>query len=140
MMINIDWAKLENLVRTAVNQIRKDAWDPTMVLALSRGGFVPATMIAHQLGVRHLGGLPIAKNVDGERSLAPSLQLGDLDGQRVLIVDDGIISGKLLAMTSDKVRSLGGEPRTCALISLGRCSDPDYLVETHNAMPSFPWE
>jgi len=136
----IDWTELEALVAQAVAVIIKDEWRPTMVVALSRGGFIPATMIAHGLGVKRLGGLAVEKDQEGVRSLSQHTQLHNLDEQRVLLVDDGIISGRLLGLAAEAVRDNRGEPRTCALISVGQSPDPDYLVQKFDEMPQFPWE
>jgi hypoxanthine phosphoribosyltransferase len=134
------WAEVSQLVNQVTNQIVKSGWQPDTIIALSRGGFVPAAMIAYKLKVKHLAGLDTRKNNNGIRSAGHIVQIKDLSRQKVLVVDDGIITGHLLTIVPEEVRSKGGEPRTCALISEGRCPDPDYLVATYTAIPKFPWE
>jgi uncharacterized protein len=140
MAQDFSWQDVEKLVKNITDQIETSNWRPTVVIALSRGGFVPATMIAYDLGIKTMAGLPVAKNEKGVRSLSPLFEPTDLSEQKVLVVDDGIIGGHLMPLAVEKVRKHGGEVRTCALVSLGRCPDPDYLADIHSDMPNFPWE
>ncbi len=136
----LTWKKVEQLVGHIVKQITDSKWQPDSILALSRGGFIPAVMIAEKLGVKHVAGLDVKKNKVGQRSAGHLVKLDDITGQKVLVVDDSILTGRLLTDVPEMVRQKGGEPRSCALLSEGHCPDPDYLVETHNVIPYFPWE
>jgi hypoxanthine phosphoribosyltransferase len=136
----LNWSDVEKLVNQIVAQIKESNWHPDIVIALSRGGFVPATMIAYKLKIKHLAGLDTRKNNEGIRSTGYIVSLQDFSNQKVLVVDDGIITGHLLKIVLEEVRTKGGEPRTCALISEGQCQDPDYLIETRDQIPIFPWE
>jgi uncharacterized protein len=140
MPAKLDWDAVTALVDQMAAKIAEQDWKPDYVLGLSRGGFIPATMLAMRLGIRDLAGLNVVKNTSGQRSLSDSIRLGNMSGRNVLIVDDGIISGRLLPLAAEAVRSAGGTPRTCALISEGRCPDPDFLCETRRTIPLFPWE
>ena len=140
----LSWDELTALVDKVVALIRErereNGWLPSMIIALSRGGFVPATLIASRLGVRNLVGVDVQKDALGIRSIGRYVKLDRVDEHRVLIVDDGIVTGNLLPTTADEVASKGGDPRTCALVSEGRCAEPDYLGEIRQHMPHFPWE
>jgi hypoxanthine phosphoribosyltransferase len=136
----LDWEQIHTLVEKVCAQIKQSDWQPTMIIGLSRGGFVPATMIAYTLGVKTVAGLAIAKDEQGVRSIHPFMKLGNLEGQKVLIVDDGIIGGHLLPQAAAYVASCHGEPKTCALISVGKAQDPDYLAQVLPEIPALPWE
>ncbi len=136
----LSWDDVNSLVSQIVQQIQKGSWRPDVIIGMSRGGFIPATMIAQKLGVKSLVGLDVAKDSNGVRSLGKLVRLNDLSQQNVLIVDDSIITGRLLSLAAGAVRAKGGDPRTCALISEGITADPDYFVETQAPIPVFPWE
>jgi uncharacterized protein len=136
----LSWADVEQLVDQVVEKIIDSKWQPDCIIGLSRSGFVPATMIAYRLKIQILAGLDAKRNNDGIRSTGHIVGLKNLRGQKVLVVDDGIITGHLLNIVPSEVKSLEGEPRTCALISEGRCPDPDYLAQTKSVIPTFPWE
>ncbi|HEV7454365.1 MAG TPA: phosphoribosyltransferase family protein [Candidatus Saccharimonadales bacterium] len=135
----MDWPGVTELVETVTAQIEAGGWQPTVIVALSRGGFIPATMIAYCLGVKDVLGMDVQKDEAGRRTIGRYVQLKYLTGERALIVDDGIIGGSLLAMTTEAVRANGGEPRTCALTSEGRTT-PDYLAKEYPKIPAFPLE
>jgi hypoxanthine phosphoribosyltransferase len=136
----LNWSDIEHMVNTIVRQIKTSNWQPDIIVALSRGGFVPATMIAYKLGVKTLVGLDVKKNTSGVRSRGSVVSVDNLKGRKVLVVDDSIITGRLLDIVPTEIRTKGGEPRTCALISEGKCPSPDYVVETRDVTPIMPWE
>lgn len=137
---HLTWPEVEQLVTKIVQKIKDSNWQPNSILALSRGGFIPAAMIAEKLGVKHLAGLDVHKNSEGIRTAGHMVGLDDVKGQKVLVVDDSILTGRLLTDVPAMVRQRGGEPKSCALFSEGRCPDPDYLVEKCEVTPLFPWE
>jgi orotate phosphoribosyltransferase-like protein len=92
-----------------------------------------------ELDVRDVVCLDVQKNQEGTRSLGKFAQLQSLNGERVLVIDDGTVSGNLLRMTADQVRELNGNPKTCALVSEGRCHPPDFLAEVRDDISQFPW-
>lgn len=134
------WQDVEELVSRMASQIRASNWQPDAVVGLARGGYIPAVMIAYRLGVRCMAGLSVTKDAHGVRSLGDLAQLGDLTGQNVLAVDDATITGRLLILAAEAIRAQGGLPRTCALITLGTGPQPDYVVDTYEAIPVLPWE
>lgn len=136
----LSWSDIEQMVNTLVRQIQTSDWQPDIIVALSRGGFVPATMIAYKLGVKTLVGLDVKKDTSGVRSRGSVVSVDNLKEQKVLVVDDSIITGRLLDIVPTEIRVKGGEPRTCALISEDKCPSPDYVVETHDITPIMPWE
>jgi hypoxanthine phosphoribosyltransferase len=138
--IRLDWNKVSEFVNQIAGDIKPSDWQPDYVIGLSRGGLIPATMLAMTLGISDLAGLNVKKDAAGLRSLSATVRLGNLTGRNVLIVDDGIITGRLLPLASEAVRRAGGNPRTCALVSEGRCAAPDFLCETRGKIPIFPWE
>jgi hypoxanthine phosphoribosyltransferase len=136
----LSWSNIEQMVRVVVKQIKTSDWQPDIIVALSRGGFVPATMIAYKLGVKTLVGLDVKKDTSGVRSRGSVVAVDNLKGQKVLVVDDSIITGRLLSIVPSEIRVKGGEPRTCALISEGKCPSPDYVADVRDLTPIMPWE
>jgi uncharacterized protein len=136
----VNWIELEALSREIVRQIKVDDWRPTVIVALSRGGLVPATMIGLELGITDVVGIDVQKRADGTRTIGKFVSLQNLDEQTVLVIDEGTVSGKLLQIAADAVRQLGGDVRTCTLVSEGKCDAPDYLAEVRNDISDFPWQ
>ena len=105
-------------------QLRGARFEPEVVVAIARGGFVPARLLCDFLGVdalvsqqiRHYG--PGARRQDRahiEHPLADDLAR-ELGGRRVLVVDDVNETGETLAVARAQIASLGpGELRVAVL-------------------------
>lgn len=45
--IYLSWLDIEQLTINVIEQIEKDHWTPTIVVGITRGGLIPATLISH---------------------------------------------------------------------------------------------
>ncbi|MFJ2772686.1 phosphoribosyltransferase [Streptomyces sp. NPDC087300] len=97
---------------------------PDILIAVLRGGMVPATVLAHALQLRDVRALQIRHTIGEEigaaKSTRPSVHhpgsLGNVSGRDVLIVDDVAGSGKTLEVARDLLAGLGAaRTRTVAL-------------------------
>lgn len=114
---------------------RAARWRPDTVVAIARGGLVPATMAATTLALP-LAGIAYSRLSDSARWLGspPS-------GERILLVDDGCSTGRTMAGVR---AALLGEGRAC--MTLAVVHDPDctgYVPDLSHPMRElwrFPWE
>jgi hypothetical protein len=137
--INVTWEDLDALVAELAERLSA-APEPDVVLAISRGGLVPAGMLGYRLGWRDmlLAAVVVYDDEKGFRGEAEFLQFPpdeQLQGKRVLIIDEVWDSGTTIAAVSDRIRAAGGEPVTAVLhYKPGRSRVdlvPDhYIVET----------
>ena len=85
------------------------------MLAITRGGLVPAGMLAYRLGIRNIL-VAAVEYYDDEGQPGPKptfLQFPAdplLRGQRVLIVDEVWDSGTTIHAVTERVRQAGGHP------------------------------
>jgi len=114
---------------------RAQRWRPDAVAGIARGGLVPATMAATALG------LPLA-SIGYDRAADRAAWIGPpASGGRLLLVDDGVSSGRTMAGVR---AALLGERRECLTIAL--VHDPDcasYVPDLSHPMRElwrFPWE
>ena len=137
--INVSWEDLDDLVAQLAERLRAGP-EPHVVLAISRGGLVPAGMLGYRMGWRDmlLAAVVVYDDEQGFRGEAEFLQFPSdeqLRGKRVLIVDEVWDSGTTIAAVSARIRAAGGEPVTAVLhYKPGRSRVdivPDhYIVET----------
>ncbi|MFJ1708729.1 phosphoribosyltransferase [Kitasatospora sp. NPDC088346] len=88
---------------------------PQTIVAVVRGGMVPAVVLAHQLGVRDVRALEVTHNVDDSTNAAKTARpqtrngdsLGDVTGLDVLVVDDVAGTGETLATAVRLVEQAG---------------------------------
>jgi hypoxanthine phosphoribosyltransferase len=120
--IKVEWYEVDNAIRAIAAQIGARKFDT--IVAVHRGGLVPARMLASALGV---------KNVviwDGKSTL------GELYGNK-LIVDDIVDTGK----TALKAKLEFAGPVACIV---SKSSEADYVgIEMSMFDPRwivFPWE
>ena len=134
------WDDLGTGSRRLAEEIAADGYRPDVVLAISRGGLVPAGMLGYRLGWRDmlLAAVVAYDDEHGFRGHAEFLQFPpeeQLRGKRVLIVDEVWDSGTTIAAVSERVRAAGGQPVTAVLHYKPTRSRVDlvpdiYMVET----------
>lgn len=116
--LTVTWDDLDRLVAELAARLA-EAPAADVVLAISRGGLVPAGMLGYRLGWRDmLLAAVVAYDDDGFRGEATFLQFPadeQLQGRRVLIIDEVWDSGTTIAAVSQRVRAAGGEPVTAVL-------------------------
>lgn len=47
----LTWDDIESLLSVVIDELESGSWDPTVVVGITRGGLIPATMISHHLGI-----------------------------------------------------------------------------------------
>lgn len=143
----LSWSQIEAMVEQLAQTMQGRSFDG--MLAVTRGGLVPAGMIAYHLGIRNIlvAAVHFYSGV-GRRAEAPTfLQFPAdpfLSGKTVLIVDDIWDSGKTISAVKARVIAAGGTPVTAVLHYKPEASlfpeQPDYYVQPTDAWIVYPWE
>ena len=118
---------------------------PDVIVPCMLGGLFPGMIIAKRLGVKDVRPIDIER--DGyDRRLAYDVQ-GDIEGKKVLIVEDDIPTGKGPAMVKDMFEKRGADVRIAAVyvtqesrqvadyyaeVFPGAAELPDYPYKKHN--------
>ena len=114
----VSWEDLDRLVADLAAQLQGVRFDA--MLAITRGGLVPAGMLAYRLRIRNIL-VAAVEYYDDEGQPGPHptfLQFPAdplLRGQRVLIVDEVWDSGTTIHAVTDRVLQAGGIPTTAVL-------------------------
>ncbi len=142
----VSWAEVATMVAQLANDLH-DQYD--VLLAVTRGGLVPAGLLAYHLGLRNIlvAAVQFYTGI-GETASAPTfLQFPSdplLNGRRILIVDDIWDSGKTIAAVSARVAQAGGTAVTAVLHYKPQASKfttaPNHYVATTDAWIVYPWE
>ena len=113
----VTWADLDTLVGDLAGKVGTD-YD--VALVITRGGLVPAGMIAYRLGLRDILVAAVAFYDDEGRTSEhptffqfPSDPL--LHGKRVLVIDEVWDTGTTIAAVVERVELAGGRPTTAVL-------------------------
>jgi hypothetical protein len=152
--IELSWPDLQEIVERVASEIRHGGV-PQILVAISRGGLVPAVMLSHLLDVRDVRALTIIHTVDDQVYAAKTATvqvcqpetLGVLEGSDVLLVDDIVGTGKTLAVARADVAAHGpGRIRSVALTANAakwpddRLGRPDHIGMLVHSWVVFPWE
>ena len=115
--IDITWEDLDLLVARLAQDVGRDH---DIVLAITRGGLVPAGMLAYRLDLREILVAGMEFYTDSGETLPapvvrhfPDAEL--LAGMRVLVIDEVWETGETMAEVLRRVRAAGGLP-TVAVI------------------------
>jgi uncharacterized protein len=144
------WGDLDAWTGALAAKVREAGRVPDVIVGLTRGGWMPARLMADRLGVKRLLALQtthwgVTATKDGHAALAGELS-GSVDGATVLVVDDITDTGESLRLATGHIRKTGHPSRletaTCLHITHSKFS-PTYFAEEvpgeHWVWVVFPW-
>lgn len=127
------WEELYGEIAEIVKKIREDKYLPDIVVALSRGGFVPARIICDMMIIKDLLSIKvdhwgITATKSGKAELRYPLN-ADLSEKRVLVVDDITDTGESMMVAAESMLKLNPEEVKTAAIFHIKTSKfvPDYF-------------
>jgi uncharacterized protein len=116
---HVSWAQLDFLVADLAEAVGgAEAYD--LLLAVTRGGLVPAGMLAYRLGIREIL-VAAVEYYDDEGETREEVLFHHfpdpalLRGRRMLVVDEVWETGATMAAVVARVREAGGEPTIAVL-------------------------
>jgi hypothetical protein len=107
----VTWDEIDIWAKNVVTKIRAAGFKPDMVVALIRGGLVPARLICDHLHLKNLFAVKvehwgITAQADMKAKLVQGLDL-DLKGKKILVVDDITDTGESMILSTDHLRTKG---------------------------------
>ncbi len=104
----VGWSEIERWADTLADKVRAADRVPTTLVGLTRGGWVPARLLADRLGVKRIVSLRaqhwgVTATRDGKAVLSEGLS-GPVDRETVLVVDDITDTGESLQLAVEHVR------------------------------------
>jgi hypoxanthine phosphoribosyltransferase len=142
----VSWEELDRLVGELAAQVKGEV---DVMLAITRGGLVPAGILAYSLGIRNILIAAVAYYDDeGKPGPEPLFLQFPADpllvGRRVLIVDEVWDSGTTIHAVAERVRRAGGTPTTAVLHYKPKRSrvpgEPDHHVVTTDRWVVYPFK
>ncbi len=139
------WHQIYSLLLSQAERIRKSNFKPDAVIAVLRGGWVPARVLADLLETG-MGTVSVEFYVGvAETRKAPVLTQGvsvAVAGKAVLIVDDVADSGESLKLVKAHLLQQGATEARVATVYCKPWSvvKPDYYMRKTRRWVVFPWE
>ncbi len=143
----LDYDDIANYAYQTALKIRESGWRPEAIIGIARGGWVHARIQCDLLGVKNLHSVKVdhwgvTATKDGKAKLSCPL-VGDVEGMKVLVVDDITDTGESLMTAVEHIKEVGkpAEVRTATLMHIvGSKFTPDYFgVEVTWAWEIWPW-
>ncbi len=158
----LTWDGFGEATRELARSVVASNWMPDLVVAVARGGLLPAGALSYALGVKAMGTLNVEFYTGVGETLAepvilpPLMDTSELPGRKVLVVDDVADSGKTLRLVMNLVREKGiladvdGDGNPTEMISVEARSavlytkpvsviEPDYTWKHTAQWIAFPW-
>lgn len=141
--LDLDWAMFGELCRALALKVARD-YDPEVIVGIARAGVIPAAVIASILDVDFYSMKIGRKGGDDQVRQRPEVFSSvppQVEGRRVLIVDEITTSGDTLRLALAAVRSAHpAEVRTATSFARTTGYQPDYSALTMDAEVMFPWD
>lgn len=129
------WREIDALADRVAAAVRAAGPLPDTIVGLTRGGWVPARMLADRLGVKQMLALRaqhwgVTATPSGQAVLS-ELLTQRLEGRNVLVVDDITDTGESLQLATEHLRTLGPQSlRSAALLHIAHSKFlPEYRGE-----------
>ncbi|WP_136192095.1 MULTISPECIES: phosphoribosyltransferase [Actinomyces] len=151
----LTWELFGRAERELSAQIVASGWVPDLIIAIARGGLIPAGAIGYAIGIKAMGAVNVefytgvGQTLEEPVVLPPLMDASDLPGKKVLVVDDVADSGKTLKMVMELLQhrglDLGGETvavdaRSAVIYRKPHSIlKPDYCWRVTDKWINFPW-
>ncbi|MCC6021582.1 MAG: phosphoribosyltransferase [Desulfurococcaceae archaeon] len=105
----VSWEEIVEWSRGLARIIKNSGFKPDVIVAIARGGYVPARLLCDFLGVENLLSLQSQHWTEAakvaEKALIKFKYVVDLSGMKVLIVDDIVDTGESLILARDFIKN-----------------------------------
>jgi uncharacterized protein len=132
----VDWVEVARWADALAGQVLAAGARPTVLVALTRGGWVPARLVADRLGLHRLVSLRaqhwgVTARPSGKAELTEGLS-GSVRGEAALVLDDITDTGESLALATEHVRAAGAaRVESAAFLHIEHSRFlPTYVAET----------
>ncbi|MFE3321937.1 phosphoribosyltransferase [Nocardia sp. NPDC059195] len=141
-MQRLTWNDVEVLTKALADAVDATNIEIDHIVAVSRGGFVPARLLASKLKVRRLGSIGV-RYADASR-ITPEIYApagGLRPSDKVLLVEDAIETGRSLMYAATVIAAQVSVLKTAAYYRQPTSVPSlDFVVEERSQLPQFPWE
>lgn len=146
----VSWKKLDSLCRKLAERIQGEKFKPELIVAVSRGGLVPAQIISHSLKNSELYVIKadyykddVAKdNMEWNKKPVITQKLDkDIKGKKILVVDEVTDSGATAIKVKKYIESLKPKEARYLTVHWKPWSKfkPDYYAERAEGWVAYPW-
>lgn len=142
-MKRLSWQRVEALCRALAKQIKRAHYVPDIIVAIARGGWVPARILSGMLHCESVASMRVVRSREhGVPRITQPVSCSVRD-KRVLLVDDVADAGSSIAAAAAHLRRRGATEIKSAVLNYKQSSKikPDFFGERNaNEWIIYPWE
>ena len=139
-MKNITFTEIKNACKDIADKIKSENLEKITIVAVARGGLVPATIIAHLLGIKDIKFIRLSSysNEHQQSELVDTTFDEIPNAENTYIIDDICDSGETLLYLRKKYPLA----KICVVINKNQTIKPDFapITEPAGLWINFPWE
>lgn len=142
----LTWDLFGEASRDLAQEIADSQFIPDVIIAVARGGLLPAGALSYALGVKLSDAINVEFYTDVHQTLPdpvllePLLDTESIRDKRLLVVDDVADSGRTLALVLELLENLGASCRSAVLYAKSSSAvDPDFVWRRTDEWIVFPW-
>lgn len=139
-MKNITFTEIKNACKDIADKIKSENHEKITIVAVARGGLVPATIIAHLLGIKDIRFIRLSSYAnDHQQSELVDTTFDEIpNAETTYIIDDICDSGETLLYLRKKYPLA----KICVIINKNQTIKPDFapITEPAGLWINFPWE
>lgn len=142
----LGWDVFGEAARDLAQAVVDSGFEVDVVVAVARGGLLPAGAISYALGTKVCGALNVEFYTGVDERLAeptvlpPLLDTAAMSGLRALVVDDVADTGETLALVQRLMAQHCDDVRTAVLYAKPTSVvNPDYVWRRTDRWITFPW-
>lgn len=150
-VVNLSWQDVEQDVLHIIDWMREDNFEPDVIISIARSGLIPASMIAYVLGNKQLYVIKVdfsktqknGKDQDlNERPAITQELTKDIQGLKVLVVDEMVVSGSTLKLVDAYMGIKNPAEVKYAVLYKQPWAEfkPDYFGREIKEWPLYPWK
>ena len=139
----LSWKDVEKYTSALSELIKASGFEPDFIVGISRGGLVPAVLLAQLMTRIPVASIDIIKEGQ-ERKVAPNPQINwtAINGKKALLVEDILETGKSAHAAREFLEQNGAEVKlACYFARDFSEEEPDFILRSGiKKEVSFPWE
>ena len=142
----LTWEMFGQSSREMAQTIADSGYVPDIIIAVARGGLLPAGALSYSMGVKLSDAINVEFYTDVHETLpdpvllAPMLDVDSITGKKLLVVDDVADSGRTLKLVVDLLTRYQAEVRSAVVYAKSQSVvDPDYVWKRTDQWIVFPW-
>ena len=144
--VKLSWSNIEKMCNDIATKIKESGFQPDVIIALGRGGMIPARILSDILGVStvYMFGIKLYTGVGTRGNIKTESFCHIIEKKKVLLIDDILDSGKTIEKSLEILKTK--RPTLIKVATLfckkNKPNKPTYFASDsdEDSWYIFPWE